>query len=110
MAPLFQIHKVSIPRDLFKRKDWVKYLVLVNWHAGRFENVLTAPADDAFSDFVETQVRTYLDGTAPPESIQTAVMNIADDVAAGREVTLRAGDYIALQNQYLNTYSKSKQA
>ena len=34
----------------------------------------------------------------PPEAIAPAVMNVADDVLAGRDVQLRAGDYIALQN------------
>jgi hypothetical protein len=93
--------KVVLSKELLIRKDWVKYLVLVNWHAREFENLLKRPADAGFTDFIEKHVQAYLDGTAPPEAIQTAVLNIADDVAAGREVTVKAGDYIALHTQYL---------
>ena len=31
-----------------------------------------------------------------PEAVAGAVMNIADDMLAGRDVVIRAGDYIAL--------------
>lgn len=99
--PRFDFFKVLIAREIINRKDWVKYLVLVNWHGRQFENVLAKAPDDAFAGFVEKHVRTYLDGSAPPEPIQSAIMNIADDYASGRDVTLRAGDYIALQNQYM---------
>jgi hypothetical protein len=34
----------------------------------------------------------------PPEAIAPAILNMADDVMAGRQVSLRAGDYIAIQN------------
>lgn len=92
--------RVRIKPSIIDRKDWVKYLVLVNWHADKLKNVLSAPADAKFTKFVDSQVQAYLDGTAPPKSIQTAVMNIADDIAAGRSTTLRAGDYVALQTEF----------
>ena len=100
LPPRFQ--KFLISRDFIIRKDWVKYLVLVNWHAQQFENVLKQAADEGFTKFVEGEVHNYLNGTTPPpESIQSAVLNVADDVASGREVVLRAGDYIALRNYYM---------
>lgn len=92
--------KVLLKPSIIDRKDWVKYLVLVNWHAKQFENILTSPADATFLKFVDKHVQAYLGGTAPPETIQTAVINIADDLSAGREMTLRSGDYIALQTEY----------
>ena len=98
--PRFDFYRVLINREIIDRKDWVKYLVLVNWHAKQFDNVLATAPDAAFTSFVEKHLRAYLDGTAPPAAIQPAIMNIADDYAAGRDVTLRAGDYIALQTQY----------
>ena len=54
----------------------------------------------AFNKFVETHVQAYLDGKAPPAAIQSAVMNIADDYVAGKDIAVKAGDYIALQNQF----------
>lgn len=91
---------VKIKQSLIARKDWVRYLVLVNWQADKLKNVLSAPADAKFTKFVDNQVQAYIGGTAPPKSIQTAVMNIADDMAAGRKPTLRAGDYVALQTEF----------
>jgi hypothetical protein len=101
--PRFEFFKVRIAREIIDRRDWVKYLVLVNWHGRQLDNVLTQAPDAAFAGFVEKQLQTYLEGSAPPDAIQPAIMNIADDYAAGREVTLRAGDYIALQNHYMKS-------
>lgn len=92
--------KVRVLPEIIFRKNWLKYLVLAKWHAEKLQDVLSAPADAKFAKFVDTQVQAYLGGTAPPKSIQTAVMNVADDVAAGRSSTLRAGDYIALQTEF----------
>jgi hypothetical protein len=108
MPPTLQFHKVLIPRFIIDRKDWVKYLVLVNWHAQELEDVLTRRPDAKFTAFVEDQVRAYLDGKAAPEAIQPAIMNIVDEMAGGKEVTLRAGDYIALQGHYMRGAKKTR--
>jgi len=55
--------------------------------------------DRGFNALVENHVTAYLEkGTKPPDAIAAPILNIAEDVMAGRPVTLRAGDYIALQN------------
>jgi hypothetical protein len=92
--------KVLIPKSIIDRRDWVRYLVLVNWHAKELGELVRKAPDAAFSKFLETQVQNYLQGAAPPNAIQSAVMNLADDFLAGREVTVKAGDYIALQNYF----------
>jgi hypothetical protein len=102
--------KVLLKPSIIDRKDWVRYLVLVNWHAKQLENVLTSAADATFLKFVDKHVQAYLDGTAPPESIQTAVMNIADDLSAGREMTLRSGDYVALQTEFQKQSGANKRS
>jgi hypothetical protein len=54
--------------------------------------------DKSFNNAVESHVSAYLEkGTMPPAAIVGPVLNIAEDITAGRQVTLRAGDYIALQ-------------
>jgi hypothetical protein len=106
--PRYDFAKVSIDKLIFKRKDIYKYLVLMNWTLKEFENVLTHAPDDAFNGFVEKHVNAYLEGTKPPAAIQTAIMNIVDDFAAGREMTLRAGDYIALQTAFQHSHSPTK--
>lgn len=46
-------------------------------------------------------VKAYVEnGKMPPKDIAPAILNLADDFIAGREVTVRAGDYIALQTHF----------
>lgn len=48
---------------------------------------------------VQTHVKALLlDQKEPPAAIASVIHNFADDIAAGREVTIRAGDYITMQN------------
>lgn len=100
MASSMEIVKVQIDRKIIDRRDWVKYLVLVNWHARQLGDLIEWTPDAAFNEFLENQVQGYLKGSEPHRAIQSAIMNIADDYIAGREVTIRAGDFIALQNQF----------
>ena len=81
----------------------VAYLIIPDWD--RFDQGLlegfdkiAKGQDTAFNTLVETHLSAYLEkGTMPPAAISGAIMNIAEDVVAGRTPTLRAGDYIALQ-------------
>lgn len=97
----YKFNKVFIQKSVIDRKDWVKYLVVVDWNARDFENILTRTPDEAFGAFVDNHVKAYLDGKAPPAAIQSAVLNIVDDYASGREVVLKTGDYIALQTMFM---------
>jgi hypothetical protein len=50
-------------------------------------------------------VKAYVEeGKMPPPEIETAIMNAADDYLEGRDITLRAGDYIALQSYARGKY------
>jgi hypothetical protein len=102
MPKLIDLIGVRIDRKIIDRKDWVKYLVLVNWHARKLGDIFEAAADAKFTAFVEDQVQRYMSGKKPHAAIESAVMNIADDYVCGRNVTLKAGDYIALRNHYQN--------
>lgn len=81
----------------------VAYLIIPDWN--RFDQSLLTGfdriaqgKDEAFNTLVNTHLMAYLEkGTIPPAAISCAIMNIAEDVIAGRTPTLRAGDYIALQ-------------
>lgn len=100
MQKWLDVVKVNVASSFLNRKDWVKYLVLVNWHAQQLGDVIQKTPDTAFSKFVEKQVDQYLKGKKPHASIESAIVNIADDHISGREVIIRAGDYIALQNHF----------
>ena len=55
--------------------------------------------DASFNKAVTSYVKEYVEkGKMPPEAIAPAIMNLADDFASGREMNIRAGDYISIQN------------
>lgn len=81
----------------------VAYLIIPDWDRfdkgllEGFENIVRGQ-DKAFNKLVDTHLSAYLEkGVTPPAAISGAILNIAEDVVAGRTPTLRAGDYIALQ-------------
>lgn len=85
--------------SVFDRRVWVYYYIIVDKVARQFGDVLEALPDDRFYDTLSKHVEAYLkEGETPPAAIAGAVMNAADDYLAGRDITLRAGDYIALQS------------
>lgn len=77
----------------------VMYLVIIDQLVKKEAGLLKTRATEQFFSMVHEHVMAYvLEGKEPPAQIAGAVMNIADDVMAGREVEIRAGDYIALMN------------
>ena len=94
--------KVVVPNVRFKIPiKWdptiVMYLVIIDKLAKAKGDLLKVKASARFFDMVQTHVKAYVqEGKQPPAAIASAIMNIADDVMAKREVVVRAGDYIAL--------------
>jgi len=71
------------------------YLIL---HDGIAKEIRFNP-DEKFYTLVEQQLTAYMKtGAMPPKEIAPAILNLGDDLLAGREPVLRAGDYIAIQN------------
>ncbi len=78
----------------------VMYLVIPN----KYKDVIRTRPTEKFQNMVHKEVMKYVvDRKKSPKKIRTAIMNIADDMMAGRAVSLRAGDYIDLM-----TYAKNK--
>lgn len=69
-----------------------------------FSKVLEGPVvditDKRFGDFVAKHVNDYLRGEAIPLEIQAPIINAAEEFMAGKNLTFRAGDYIALQKHF----------
>ena len=77
----------------------VMYLVIIDKMILKHRDVMVARPTKKFQRMIRKEVMTHvIDGVEPPEQIRTAIMNIADDMLAGRDVTMRAGDYIDLMN------------
>jgi hypothetical protein len=88
----------------FVAVDWVvpfwwkvAYLIIndgIKGIADKFKN----PIDERFGQFVTKYLQAYVnENKMPPAEIAPAIMNLADDFAAGRQMCIRAGDYIAIQ-------------
>jgi hypothetical protein len=90
---------VEIPK--IPKKDWVKYLVLIDWHHDKLGDIVKGQPSEKFNEFVMATLQAYLDQSKMPSAaIMPAIMNLAEDQLAGREMTLRAGDYVALQQEF----------
>lgn len=77
----------------------VMYLVIVDWlRKDKIELVKMRPTERFFDMLREEVTAHVLEGREPPAAIASAVMNISDDVMSGRDVVIRAGDYITLMD------------
>lgn len=95
-----ELMKVDIQKYM-DRRDWVKYLIVPLWYSKeRDSKYIEIREDDAFMGYVKDQVSDYLNGKAPVDEIESAVMNVADQYVAGEGIILHTGDYIAFQRQY----------
>jgi hypothetical protein len=77
----------------------IMYLVLIDKLIKKHIDLVKVGPTEKFQQLVREQVLAYVhEGKEPPAEIASAVMNIGDDLMAGRDPVIRAGDYIALMN------------
>ena len=80
-------------------KDWclASYLI-INWNLQELVELAERELPARFTKELATHVYGYLyEEKMPPAELQQVVLNVAEDIVAGRDVQLRAGDYIAAQ-------------
>lgn len=91
----------KVVTNILDRRTWIMYLQIVDGLRTDWEKAVAVQPTTEFYKKTEAIVEAYLEkGVAPPADIAVPILNIADDVAAGRDVTIRAGDYVALQMHY----------
>jgi len=79
--------------------EHIMYLVIVDKMLKKWANVMKVRPTDKFFDMVHGHVVDHaVRGVEPPKQIAAAILNIADDMMSGRDVVLRAGDYISLMD------------
>ena len=89
--------RVTIADWIWKRKSQVMYLIVVDDFFDRNQITLTMKED--FADLTFQYAKAYIEeGKMPPADIAPAILNMADEFMAGRQVALRAGDYVAIHN------------
>lgn len=95
--------KVVLDREILIDWGQVAYLIppILRRHQDIYEIVRNQilKGDEKFNKFVISHVQKYIEEDVMPDaSIAGPIINIAEDILAGREPTLRGGDYIALRN------------
>ena len=81
------------------RKDWclASYLI-INFDFDDLVELANRELPESFSKELAGHVYGYLyEQKMPPAEIEQTVLNVSEDILAGRDVQLRAGDYIAAQ-------------
>jgi len=98
MAPKFT---VALSQWIWNRKWWVAYLVIPEpW---REQHQIDLEVSPDFEKLTFGYAKAYIEkGEMPPADIAPAILNMADDYLAGRQVSIRAGDYIMIQNHLRN--------
>lgn len=90
--------RIEVPGWVFGRRTEVMYMVLGPDGLPQQEKSIRPGSAGQLFAVVSKYTRAHIDGRGmPPEEIAPAILNIAEDVRAGRAPTLRAGEYIALQ-------------
>jgi hypothetical protein len=96
--PKMRITIADLEEKIRKRWCLASYLILnIN-----FRDLVTIGEKELpakFSKEMAGLVYAYIkENKKPPAAISQTVLNVSEDLAAGRQVQLRAGDYIAIQN------------
>jgi hypothetical protein len=92
---------VAVPAWLLERKIVVFYLIIRDccWNNRDFSDILTRAPEKPLYEMISKHMSAFMQqGTMPPAEIAPAIMNLVDDQSSGRDMTMRAGDYISLQN------------
>ncbi len=90
---------VALPVWAIKRRVEVDYTIVDNLLGKELDELVQQPPTEEFYELIAKHMNAYLqDGKMPPTEIASVILNLIDDQAAGRKLTIRAGDYISLQN------------
>lgn len=81
------------------RRDWcVASYLIINFNIQDIVRYAERELPDTFVKEMAKQVYAYVyEDKMPPEEIAQTVLNVSEDMMAGRPVQLRAGDYLAVQ-------------
>lgn len=89
---------VAIPAWIIKRRIEVMYLIINGWLNKVHEGLIQTAPDEKLYEVISKHMNAYLEkGVMPPAEISSTILNLIEDQKAGRHMTLKSGDYIALQ-------------
>jgi hypothetical protein len=110
MQIVTKLIRVQIPRVIIDRSDWVKYLVIPEWHTKVIDReFVDSLVSKEFGELLTKHVHDYVyENIEPPAEIASVIMNLADDYLSGREIVIKSGDYIQLQNNLRKSKRQTK--
>lgn len=110
MQIVTKLIRVQIPRVIIDRSDWVKYLVIPEWHTKVIDReFVDSLVSKEFGEFLTKHVHDYVyENVEPHAEIAPVIMNLADDYLSGREIVLKSGDYLQLQNHLRKSRKQAK--
>jgi len=77
---------------------WWKFAYLLPPPGGWSRELINIRPDEKFNAVVSEHLYALVDqGKEPPAAIAPTILNLADDLMAGRDLTIKTGDYIAIQ-------------
>ncbi len=92
---------IKIPSWFIERRIEPPYVVINDRILENFGYMFQSEPGKEFYELIAKHMNSYLQDRTPlPAEIEPAIMNLLDDYVAGRKLTLRAGDYIALQTYF----------
>lgn len=90
---------INLAEYIKNLKQRIMYLVVPDINIKQLKEALAVRPTEKFQRVVSEMTANYINkGIQPPESIAPAIYNIADDILSGRQVSIKAGDYIMIQN------------
>lgn len=85
----------------FEKRWCVVCYLIINWRIDElWEKAQVRIPTEFYEELAEHLYEYAYNDVMPPEQIAPTIMNIADDLARGDPVKLRAGDYIAVQDYF----------
>lgn len=95
---MFERAKILIPEWILHHW-WIYAYKIPPPLEGSFQDLVQIGPDARFEEVVGGYVTALIqEGKMPPSDIAPAILNLANDLLSGRDMTIRTGDYIAIQN------------
>jgi hypothetical protein len=102
---LSNIGNLRVPMQVllegFEKRWCVVCYLIINWRIDElWEKAQVRIPTEFYKELAEHLYAYVYEAEMPPAQIAPTIMNIADDLARGDPVKLRAGDYIAVQDYF----------
>jgi hypothetical protein len=94
----FRLTVKSIEQQILHDHWCVVSYLIINQDISELANLVERELPENFAATMAIFIHGYMyENKMPPTEIAQTILNVTEDMVAGRQVILRAGDYIAVQ-------------